>query len=314
MIPLTKDVYLVTGICGFIGSHIGEELVKQGKRVIGIDSLASGNINNLQPWWDDSLCTFHDVSITDFRDELIPIFKDVDIVFHEACSKCIECFEHPYQDLMTNTWGSWNIFEMCRLSGVKKIVHASSGSVLNGKPISFYGVSKLAGELYLRAFNNYYPDFRYTALRYYHVYGTRQNDSSTGGVIPIFIKRIYENKPITIHGTGQQRMYFTSVDDIVKVNFLMSENSRTDNMVFDVASDVSISILDTAKYIYDIMGVKPQFKFVENRSDNVHSYHIDNNKVKYFGAKFNNNFREQLEKVVKWYVDKYDEDNEYANG
>ncbi len=145
MLKLSGKKYLVTGAAGFIGSHVVEELVSQGKDVVCIDNLAAGSSNNFLPWWDEKLCTFREIDIGgNHTGLLLPHFEGVDGVFHLAASKCTICRENPRRDLIVNAWGSFCVFEAAREVGAK-VVHVSTGSVNHGRPVSLYGVSKLAG-------------------------------------------------------------------------------------------------------------------------------------------------------------------------
>ena len=302
MIKLTYDKYLVTGGAGFIGSHIGEEIIKQGKQLVVIDNFSSGKMDNLQPWWNDKLCILVKDDIRESHKFSLSSFKNIDIVFHEVCAMCTTCFTNPHQDLSVNAWGSWCVFEASKQTNVRKVIHASTGSVMNGKPVSFYGVSKLAGESYLYAFKDYYPDFRYTSLRYYNVYGTRQDNSDIGGVIPIFIRQILINEPITIYGTGKQMRRFTNVKDVVNANFLSSENSKTDNGVFDVVSYVHISILELANLLYKLMNEKPNIRFADRRPGDIDDFDVNPEKFRRFGWESNVDFVEGLQQTINWYA------------
>jgi UDP-glucose 4-epimerase len=301
MIQLKHDKYLVTGGAGFIGSHICEEIVKQRKQLICLDDLRAGNAKNVKLWWDSSLCTMVEADIKN------PIayeryFEDVDIVFHEAASKCTVCRDNPIEDLLVNAWGSWCVFECARRAGVKKIIHASTGSINHGKPTSFYGVSKQAGESYLRAFREYHFEFLYTILRYYHVYGSRQDSSAVGGVVPIFIRQTLNDDPITIHGDGNQLRHFTHVKDVVKANFLAAVDRSTDYKTYDVVSDTVISINELAKKI--ILALGKTFQRIDHgpaKQGDIKTFKIDNGPLKKLGFKFDWDFTKGLADTIEYY-------------
>ena len=300
MIELTHDRYLVTGGAGFIGSHICEELVKQKKQVICVDNLIAGKRENLDKWWNPLLCTFVKTDVINMLG-MPELFDEVDIVFHNAASKCTVCRDDPHRDLMVNAWGSYCVFEAARRAKVKKIVHASTGSTMNGKPKSFYGVSKLTGESYLRAFREYYSKFRYSVLQYYHVYGPRQDNSKVGGVIPIFIRNIRNGEPVTIYGDGLQVRHFTNVKDIVNVNFLAANDSKTDGEFYQVVSDVKVNILQLAKMIYKLTGKEEDIQFEPTRLGDIRNFNITNEKLKDLGVEFQNDFEEGLRETIEWY-------------
>lgn len=217
--------YCVTGGAGFIGSHLAEALFNMGKEVLVIDDMSKGSTNNLRSWWDPKMCTLIKSDLSDSK-EFKDIKKDIqscDVIFHNAAAKSVDCLHEPIQDLLTNAKGSFSVFLAAAEAG-RKVVHASTGTVRGGSPLTFYGVSKYAAELYLNAIRTYYPEFRYTILRYYHVYGPRQW-STTGGVVFQFMKKLLHNKPVKIDGTGEQTRHFTYVKDIVKANLFVGSDA-----------------------------------------------------------------------------------------
>lgn len=192
---MLKDKYkkaMVTGGAGFIGSHIVEECLNQGLDVVSVDNYFAGKRENLKELHEKySNLEEYDCDVTDYEG-LKRHMEGVDIIFHEAASKKTICLNDPRKDLLINAGGTFNILELARDFKVKKIVHASSGSVYGEakyfpqdeehpvNPTSYYGVSKLAGEKYVRAFCDLY-DMDCTILRYFHVYGPRQEASDVGG-------------------------------------------------------------------------------------------------------------------------------------
>lgn len=258
MQQLTGKRYCVTGGAGFIGSHIAEEICKQGKQVVVIDDLTNGRLENFEGWWDDSLCTFKQRSITKW-DRLRLTISKCDGVFHNAVSKAVNCSDFPYEDLDVNALGSLRVFRAAAQAKNCKVVYASTGSVMGGKPVTYYGVTKYAAELYLHALKQtYFPDLEYTILRYFQVYGPRQwNDM--GGVVQIFLRRMFECVPCNIEGTGKQIRPFTYVKDIVKANLWSMENGVTNGRMYNVAGPESISVKDVhdvlAKIYKKVVGV-----------------------------------------------------------
>jgi len=312
MIELPREYkrFLVTGGAGFIGSHICEELLGQGREVICIDNLMAGKQENVQEFFNNPNFKFIKQDAGHLWTDISKagLISGVDIVFHQAASKCTVCRDNPFRDLFVNAWEAHCVFAASIREGVKKVIHASTGSVFGGKPKSFYGVSKLAGESYLRAFKDYYPDFRYTALRYHHVYGTRQDNDDKGGVIPIFIRRIDEGLPVIIHGDGSQIRHFTYVKDVIGANFLVASNSDTDEGFYDVVSDIQISILDLAILLHRLMGKEEvRLIFADRRPGDIASFDIDGSKLEALGFKLGIGFHEGLQKVIGWYLSQREE-------
>lgn len=301
MIELRHDRYLVTGGAGFIGSHICEQILKQGKEVVCVDNLVAGKLENINEFRNDNNFRFVDADVVDIHTTNQEIFNGIDIVFHNAASKCTVCRDDPHKDLMVNAWGSYSVFLASMIARVKKVIHASTGSTRNGKPKSYYGVSKLAGEAYLRAFAEYHPEFIYSILQYYHVYGPRQESSDVGGVIPIFIRRINNNKPTIIEGDGEQLRHFTSVLDVVNANFLLANKESTNCQKYTCRSDVTISIKDLALKLHELMGKESLLIYTAPRPGDIKIFDADNSKLKAAGLEFSADFTEGLIETINWY-------------
>ena len=281
MIALTGKKYLVTGSNGFIGSHLCDEIERQGKEVVRVDLKLGRDVLKSHEKW----------------------FKDVDVVFHQACSKCTVCREDPYKDLRVNAYGTFKVIETSIKMGVKKVVHASTGSINDGDPKSFYGVSKMAGEAYLGAFNEYHPSFRWTSLRYHHVFGPRQDASDKGGVIPIFIRQALAGGPITVDGDGKQVRLFTHVKDVVAANLLCAEDPRTDGKVFNVMSDVTESIISLAHTVKDLCGGNVPIVHRDSKPGDIRKFVRNNDGLKELGLVYDNDFYRLLTETLFWYQD-----------
>lgn len=257
MFPYTKAI--VTGGAGFIGSHIVERLVKLGVETISIDNYSAGKKENLEHLKEYPNFTEVNCDVLDY-DKLDELMSGVEVVFHQAASKKTVCMADPRKDLDVNGKGTLTLLELAVKHKVKKFVHASTGSVYGEpryfpqdeehplNPTSYYGVSKLAGEKYVRAFCDLY-DLDATILRYFHVYGPRQESSDVGGVVSIFIRRILEGKPITIFGSGEQERSFTYVGDVVNANIAAASVKGIGGEAFNCASGIKVTI----KELYDMV-------------------------------------------------------------
>jgi len=257
---------LVTGGAGFIGSNLAEELSKKHEVVI-IDDLSTGRVENVE-YLDAELVQG---SITD-PDMLKENFRGVDYVFHQAALPSVQrSIEDPVLTNEVNICGTLNVLVAARDADVKKVIYASSSSVygdtpelpkredMKPDPKSPYAVAKLAGEYYCRVFNEIYG-LKTVALRYFNVYGPRQDPSSDyAAVIPKFANRVLAGEPPIIYGDGEQTRDFTFVRDVVQANVLAIESDATG--VFNVAAGQRISVNDLAGMIMEIIG---------NRVDCVH--------------------------------------------
>ncbi len=303
---------LVTGGAGFIGSHIVEELVSHGVDTISIDNYFAGKHENLEHLKQYS--NFHEIEC-DVLDlgKLESLIPGVEVIFHQAASKKTICMNNPRLDLDINAKGTFNLLELAVKYKVKKFVHASTGSVYGEakykpqdenhplNPTSYYGVSKLAGEKYVRAFHDLYG-LDITILRYFHVYGPRQESSDVGGVVSIFTRKILEGKPIIIYGDGTQQRSFTYVKDVANANILAAGKTNTNGEVYNCASGIKITIYELYKMVCDLLN-SPDYPviFKEWMPGDIKVFDIDNKKiVNELGINFVTNFKDGLELTIDW--------------
>ena len=222
---------VVTGGAGFIASHIVDAYIARGYEVHIIDDLSTGQEKNLNP-----RATVHRFDICDRRSaQLIEEIKPSVLNHHAAQMDVRRSVADPTFDARTNIIGFVNLLEACKNGQVKKILFSSSGGAVYGDrdpipaserhetlPLSPYGVSKLAGELYL---GYYYTSFGlpYVALRYANIYGPRQSSAGEAGVVAIFISHLLAGKTPIINGDGKQTRDYVFVDDVVKANITALE-------------------------------------------------------------------------------------------
>ncbi len=215
---------LVTGGAGFIGSHLLKLLAKrQDIETIVYDNLSGG----MREYVPDSM----KLVIGDVRDEALDeLFKKekFDAVIHLAAQTMVPySLEHPAEDCDINLLGIIHILECCRRNGVKKVVFSSSAAVYGDNtniplyeeehalPTSFYGLTKLTSEHYMRLYHDLYG-MDATVLRFANVYGERQGNGGEGGVISIFCKQLAASKNITIYGDGKQTRDFVYAGDVAQ--------------------------------------------------------------------------------------------------
>jgi UDP-glucose 4-epimerase len=266
---------LVTGGAGFIGSHIVEHW--QGKAEIRVlDNLRSGFKHNLAGLQHE----FIEGSILD-RDVVRKAVQGVDYIFHlaamisvpESMSKPIECVE-------INTNGTLVVLEEAAKAKVKKLVLSSSAAIYGDNPVvpkvetmfpepkSPYAITKLDGEYYLQMFAKE-GWLQTTALRYFNVFGPRQDPKSQyAAAVPIFIDRAVKNQDISIYGDGEQTRDFIYVKDIAAANVFAATHPEMTG-VFNVAYGNKITINDLAKNIINQTGSKSQIKYAPERAGDV---------------------------------------------
>lgn len=257
----TKQKILITGVAGFIGSNLADRLLAEGFEVIGIDNLAYGVKEQIPAGVD-----FHQLDIR--SPEIYPLFEGMDAVYHLAAKNCIsDCQTDPIETSDINVTGTVNVFEAARRGGVGKTIYAESSALYEGSqvlptpesevfPQSFYAVSKLAGMAFAEAYQQFYG-LRMTALRYFCVYGPRQDYRRTiPPVMSAFILKLLQGQQPIIYGTGEKRRDFIYVDDVNDFHLLCLRDRRTDGQVYNLGSGRSYSVREIYEAIAHLMKVE----------------------------------------------------------
>ena len=248
---------LLTGGAGFIGSHVADELIAKGNRVVIIDNLSTGFEYNINPE-----SKFIKADITDFK-KIEEIFAEElpEIVYHFAAQIDVrKSVSDPLFDAQTNIMGTLNLIKLSNDIKVNKFIFSSTGGAIYGDtdvrptpenhpewPLSPYGIAKLATDKFL----NYYSEvfgLKYVSLRYGNVYGPRQNPHGEAGVVAIFLNKMLNGGQPVINGDGNQTRDYVYVKDVVKANILSLEN--TDKIgIYNVGTSIEISVNDLFKEI-----------------------------------------------------------------
>jgi UDP-glucose 4-epimerase len=302
----------VTGGAGFIGSSLVEELLRKHDVTV-IDDLSTGRGENLGRLIDD--VSFIRGSINDMG-LLMDAFADVDTVFHQAAIPSVQrSVDNPLASNEANVGGTLKVLVAARDSGVRKVVYASSSSVYGDTPIlpkkedmkpnpkSPYAISKLAGEYYCRVFSEVYG-LRTSCLRYFNVYGPRQDPASEyAAVIPRFVTRVLENEPPVIFGDGEQTRDFTFVKDVVRANILAMESDAEG--VFNIACGQRISLNDLATKIMQIAGVRFAPIYASPRQGDVrHSLADISSATAKLGFKPIYDLDQGIEQTLRWFKER----------
>jgi nucleoside-diphosphate-sugar epimerase len=304
---------IVTGGAGFIGSHLAERLVEVGAEVICLDDLSAGKRNNVAHLEHRPNFRFVQACVGDRGAEMDALFDGADTVFHNAASKKNVCLANPQRDLEVNAGGTLNLLELARDHGVRKFVHASTGSVYGEpqlfpttethpfEPVSYYGVSKLAGERYVDVFHKLYG-LNTTILRYFHVYGPRQESNEFGGVVSIFLRRITEGSNPIVFGHGHQVRSFTWVGDLVDANLQAAVNPRATGEAYNAASGIRITVNELARGMLDILDPEGQLtvEHGEPLIGDILEFDISNAKIRdHLGIRFRSDFWEMLKLALE---------------
>jgi UDP-glucose 4-epimerase len=256
---LTGNV-LVTGGAGFIGSHIAATLAGRGARVRVIDDLSTGHRENIEEIGGD--VDFVRASLSD-EGTLRRALSGVEVVFHEAAIPSVpRSVEDPRETHEACVDATFALLLAARDAGVRRVVYAASSSAYGDQPtlpkvetmapdpLSPYAVAKLVGEYYCQVFTRTYQ-LETVALRYFNVFGPRQDPSSQySGVISRFISALMSGAPPVIYGDGEQSRDFTYVANVVEANLRAAETARGVGHVINVANGERVTLnqlLDTLK-------------------------------------------------------------------
>jgi len=245
---------IVTGGCGFIGSHTVDRLLNDGFEVIVIDNLSSGSVRNLDHHKNNPKLKVHIQDISD-NNAILPIFEGVDWVFHlAALADIVPSIEKPLQYHNSNVNGTISVLEACRHAKVKRVIYAASSScygipdvyptpeTAEIRPQYPYAVTKYLGEEYAMYWHQIYG-LNITSMRFFNVYGPRSRTSGTyGAVFGVFLAQKLNNKPFTVVGDGTQTRDFTFVTDIVDACVTAAKNDNVAGEVLNVGSGNTYSV------------------------------------------------------------------------
>ena len=309
---LTTKV-LVTGGAGFIGSNLADELIRQGARVTIIDNFATGKRENLEEISGD-----FDFIEGDINDDaaLLRAIDGVEVVFHEAALPSVpRSVDDPAETHLACVDGTFNVLLKAKEAGVRRLIYAASSSAYGDQPVlpkvetmqpdplSPYAAAKLAGELYCRAFNNVYG-IETMALRYFNVFGPRQDPSSAySGVISRFIDSLMTGKTPVIYGDGEQSRDFTYVANVVDANIRAAQATQGLGQTLNVANGDKVTLnrlLDVLKQITGKDDVSAEYK--PARTGDVKDSQADNTRaVEWLGYKELVGLEEGLRNTIDWW-------------
>ncbi len=258
---------LITGGAGFIGSHLAGGYLDAGHEVVVVDDLSSGHRRNLQPG-----ATFHQVDIRSPELDRVIAQERPDVVSHHAAQMDVRrSVADPAFDADVNVIGLIRVLEASRRHGVRRVLFASSGGAGYGEqhqfpatedhplePVSPYGVSKRAGELYLGCFRAMYG-LETVAMRYANVYGPRQDPHGEAGVVAIFTRRMLSGGKPVINGDGGQTRDYVFVGDLVRANLMLAESSLSG--AFNFGTGLETDVVTLARQIAAAVGVPAALEY-----------------------------------------------------
>lgn len=272
---LRNKTLLVTGGAGFIGSHLTDKLLRCGAKVISLDDLSSGNMRNIRVFLINKNFKFIKGDANDLP-TLRKIFRlqKIDYIFHYAARVGVQrTFERPLE-VLRDVDGIKFILELSVKHKIKKVMFASSSEVY-GNPVEIpekedgylnphmpYGVVKLLGEHFMQS---YYKTFglKTCSLRFFNVYGPRQDSTPYGFVTGIFMNKVLQGGPLVVFGDGMQTRDFVFVEDNINAAFAALLSEKTNGEVMNVGIGRAVTILTLAKKIIGVSGkrdVKIEFR------------------------------------------------------
>lgn len=280
---------LVTGIAGFMGSHVAEHCLKSGFEVVGVDDLSGGFLENVPPGVD-----FRQGSVVD-ADWVAQLWRDgdFDFVYHLAAyaAEGLSHFIRRY-NYQTNLIGSINLINQAVLHDVKCFVFTSSIAVYGSNQVPMtedlipqpedpYGISKYAVELDLRAAHEMF-NLPYVIFRPHNVYGERQNIADKyRNVIGIFMNQVMTGRPMTIFGDGLQTRAFSHIDDVAPIIARAPLVKEAYQQVFNIGADKPYTVLALAQEVARAFGVEPRIKHLPARKEVLHAF-ASHDKVRRF--------------------------------
>ena len=305
---MERTTVLVTGGAGFLGSHLIGELLRRGYRVVVLDDLSGGFLENI-----DHRAHFIQGSVT--NENLVrPIFSErkIDHVFHlaayaaEGLSHFIKKFNYE-----NNLIGSVNLINASINHHVKLFVFTSSIAVYgkNQLPMSEemipmpedpYGIAKLAVEQELKVSHEMFG-LNYVIFRPHNVYGERQNiGDHYRNVVGIFMNRLMQGQPMRIFGDGEQTRAFTYIQDVVPVMADALFNPMACNQVFNIGADVPYSVNELANMVARALGTSAEVEYLEPRNEVKHAFSSHKRLQEAFGYTAKFSLEEGLERMANW--------------
>ena len=316
---------LVTGGAGFIGSNLCEALLQRGDHVVCLDNFATGHMENLIPLIESYPDRFK-LIVGDIRkiEDCRKAVEGVEYVLHEAALGSVpRSIKDPVTTNEVNISGFLNMIVAARDAGVRRFVFAASSSTYGdskslpkvedviGKPLSPYAITKYVDELYADVFARTYEGFEYIGLRYFNVFGRRQDPNGAyAAVIPLFVNKFLNHEAPNINGDGEYSRDFTYVDNVIQMNIRAMETTNPEavNQIYNTAYGDRTTLNQLVGYLkeflseYDSAIAQLEPTHGPNRAGDIpHSLASIDKARKLLGYDPQYSLRDGLKEAVKWY-------------
>ncbi len=304
---------LITGVAGFIGSHLADKLRSLGSEVVGLDDFSGGYIENLSALKKGAGFELVRGDILNPKD-VSKACKGVDSVVHMAAQSSVpKSTENPVRDFELNVQGTLNVLECARKADIGTVIFASSSTVYGDaalptpedhsfRPISNYGASKAAAEVYCRSYSSLYG-LKTASLRYFNIFGPR----SRKGVMFDFLQKLQkDNRRLEVLGTGNQMKDYLYINDAVDATLLVASKGKLVGEAYNVGSGESHTAKGLAKRMLEILRLSGKTKLFYKGglswAGDIQKTKADISKLEKLGFKPRVRFEKGLEKFINWYI------------
>ncbi len=305
--------YLITGVAGFLGSHLADALLARGDAVRGLDNLSTGKLTNIPAHVD-----FIEADLADDA-AVARACRGVDVILHQGALPSVpRSIQDPRPSHLANIDGTFNVLEGARAAGIRRVLYAASSSAygnqpgfprvetMTPQPIAPYPVQKLAGELYMQSYARCYA-METVCLRYFNIFGPCQTpDSPYSGVIAKWTLQMLRGEPTTLQGDGEQVRDFTYIANAVSANLLAltAPAEKIAGRVFNIACGERHSLNDLHRTLASLTGYTLAPQYTAPRAGDIRDSLADISAARAaFGYAPLVGFEEGLRRTVAWHRD-----------